>query len=715
MRGKFQSRIESIERFHQSLVVVTVLGILLIAVWLFGRSLVDMIAAIVTAALLYYFFEFLIGDSLKWLASIIIKPSVPLNSEPSESLARISSLDGDGNQIIEQYFQYKHVFSSLTWISLLPGGILVLTTSAYSGLVILACGSAALIVFTGALAKRLSVAIIPSEVGYLPIPVEKSIDRGELGKDVISNSENLELLASRLAQDNDHFLKPYYWGGLPIRDKSAAEHFFIHGDSGSGKSIVLKDMISQALARQLHQKDVRIFIDDPKQDMIPMLNDLGVSHYICVNPMAELGYGWDLSKDICSSAQAKAFGELMFPNIEGKSRYFSKAGANAVEIVLNYFNLVRPQSGWGFRDLILAFESYRSFEAIANRTREGRTFLEFQSDNKETFSNVMSTIISEMNDLSSLAAAIFECQEQGRSFSIQNWCNRKDSFPVLVLTRHPRSTSSLKVLQRLLFYFIAKETEMGPPVSYPRTWIFLDEARLVADIPELSEMVDMGRSKGMTLVMATQSYKDLNDAAKRNPNASSRFASRIANKILLAAKDEDAEWCSKQFGEAYKKALQEGVSVSTSANGTSTNRSYGWSEVKVDAVKKSSFLELPKASYNTGCSYYVVSDASIGGGLWFDKMSGSNFPPKPRTDSSFRWKEDAGSSFLPPWSDEERQSYMLDGEGEFENEITVKESEYSEPRLGYESQDFHSQEEDVDRPDDDDHDYEEPRIPGRDF
>ncbi len=452
-----------------------------------------------------------------------------------------------------------------------------------------------------------------------------SIDRGEMSKPTIQTSRELAKTANNIFRKSGQKVPPIYWGDLPIRDHVACEHFLIHGEIGSGKSIILKNLLSQAIQRRKSNPEIRIFVDDPKRDMVPCLIDMGVSDYTIINPFDSRSYVWNIYEDLSDTRQIDTFVTMMFPEEKSTDSFWPNNARQALTSIITYFVLKRVE--WDFRDLVLAFRYPTYCRQMAMQTGIGRGIIETLQEKQ--LASVFSDVLAKLGNFRTIAIASHEIRKQHpeRTFSVSAWMKRENDLPLLVFSRDPYAKAAMDKLCSLFFYFVSLEVHFQDELKYPKTWLFMDEALQLAHMPEISHLLDLGRSKGVTLCLSTQSANDYQKRADKYKNTSPSVVTRIPNKALLKVTGKDADFSSEQFGDVYKEAEQRGQSW-----GDRYSESRTVSEQQAKAVGPHIFRELRKADPDIGVPHYAISDTAICGGAWSANLPFNQWPPDSRVE-----------------------------------------------------------------------------------
>ena len=96
------------------------------------------------------------------------------------------------------------------------------------------------------------------------------------------------------------------WGTINVPKESATRHFLACGTTGSGKSLIQKRLMKEALKDVRRGADCRALIFDAKNDAVPFLKQVGIGGPIySLNPFesrmnAPTAVSWDVASDVTS-------------------------------------------------------------------------------------------------------------------------------------------------------------------------------------------------------------------------------------------------------------------------------------------------------------------------------------------------------------------------------------------------------------------------------
>ena len=445
---------------------------------------------------------------------------------------------------------------------------------------------------------------------------DHGLDRGVLAEPIPRNltQADLERADQLIATD---FHRPLNvpavrFAGVPIRESHVAQHFFFQGNIGSGKSVFMKELLLQVLERSFQDPRIRVLIHDPKGDFVTMLDDAygetAQSLYKVINPFDARGSAWNISRDL-GVLSTRRFANMLFPD-DTRDPFWPKISRVLFQAVVETFS--NNAKSWGLRDVLTACLCCDSLDAVLSRSPGGRRFKRLLNQTRGTKANIVQTLLAYLDDFVPLATASKEPEEKGRYFSILDWVRRSPNEPpILVMTGSHQAADVLASYYRGLIRLAADKLLDGPEVKNPITWLFIDEAQMMADLKELSGIADEGRSKGLVLVLATMNALKFEQKAAATSEKHTGFLMGLGNKALLRCDSELAVWSSKFFGRGWrtKTNLTQGSTLNTGRDAsTSASSSETTSDHETDLVPPSGFADLPSGSAVGGFHAFVKSE-----------------------------------------------------------------------------------------------------------
>lgn len=397
------------------------------------------------------------------------------------------------------------------------------------------------------------------------------------------------------------------WCGEDLPFEAAKFHFLLAGATGSGKTALLRILMQSVLAGG--NVPPKAIVYDPKQDFVPVVHGIlgarspmtgPLDLYACIlNPFDSRSVAWDIAADTTNPASARQVAATLVPeDPHSASPFFTRAAQDiAFGVILAFI-----ESGveWDFRDLVLALtlDPALTRKILEFSTSNANRVHSYFSESSETNLSVWSTLQTKIGPYEPIAAGFHHSRE---SISLREWLH-SDDRRVLILRTNQAVREAIDSLNAVLFRRLAEfildmpdQTEIAPE---DRIWVFLDEVREAGRLDGLRSLLNMGRSKGATVVLSFQDIEGLK--AVYGEHEALELTGQCGNKALLRLESPaTAEWTSSLFG------LERIVTTDRSSgiqSGSGAQVSSGESSRQVDRAKilPSDFLTLPNAGLAEG-------------------------------------------------------------------------------------------------------------------
>jgi len=364
-------------------------------------------------------------------------------------------------------------------------------------------------------------------------------------------------------------------GGVEIPNRTSKNNYLITGQTRSGKTTVLKQIMSQVLKLIGRGQDQRAIIYDPKGDLVSFLYGLlGENAPIKIlNPFDHRCVAWDMGKDIQTPAHAATVAKILVPEPErGNDNEFFRDGARTlIRSVQESFiltSLARVEAGqepfnWSLRDLCLALRDQKTLREILSRHEETEHALEYLD---RANNDVLVTVKGYLSEIEIIAAAW-----QGKpKISLKEFRDNKDGS-ILVLGNYREANSPLKALNNVILQRVIQLLLTDQESETVRSWLFLDEFTSLGKIDDFNVVLQEGLSKGVCTVLGFQNIEVVRHLyTKEIANA---IASECATKVFLKSEGAQAAWASEFLGKCEVWRCEDGSSVgdSFSSNKSNTN------------------------------------------------------------------------------------------------------------------------------------------------
>jgi type IV secretory pathway TraG/TraD family ATPase VirD4 len=443
---------------------------------------------------------------------------------------------------------------------------------------------------------------------------------------------------------------------IPI--DAAVTHFVVIGAPGSGKTVSIQLFLQSTAHRFMvplpGATPERLVIFDPKRDILSFLAALGLEgdSVSILNPFDARGITWDLARDINSEALTQHFAALLIPEERQSSApFFWQAAREVVEAVI--LGLAASYPGkWTLRDLLNALATTERIAAITSRSHKAKLKAERLLLDRTHFPAILSSIASKIGKFEVIAALWHNAANQ-RRFSVEEWLK---GHGVLVLGNHPNFRESIAPINSLLLRVLSGHLLTGPEVDGPRTWIVLDEFRWMEQVECIRELLNQGRSKGVSVLLGIQDIEGLK--VVYGDHAANEILGQCANKSFLRIGSyPTAEWAEKHFAAKEEIEIRTSIAKSKLLDAATTTRSYD--KVTRPLFLQGEFLELPDPK--TGILAGIHDVPRLGGVVATRELSRAvlemvkrsltsvpNEKPRPISDQQFPvWTPEEETLFLP--------------------------------------------------------------------
>jgi type IV secretory pathway TraG/TraD family ATPase VirD4 len=317
---------------------------------------------------------------------------------------------------------------------------------------------------------------------------------------------------------------------LSVRLQEESSHFLLMGDTGSGKSSLIRQLLEQ-----VERRNQAAIVYDPAIEFAPQFYRAERGDVI-LNPLdARMPY-WSPGEEIQHRAEALGFAKALFPDDRRDNRFFIESPRKIFARLLSFRPTAQEIAHWLQRPseidrLLQGTELASMIDTAAPSQRAG--------------------VLASLSMIGDSFQLVPERGDTTCSWSAHAWAQRRQGW--VFLTSTPQTIDRLRPLMTLwLDLLLMRLLAGGDPV-----WMFLDELPTLNKLPKLPEALALARKPNVRLVVGFQGRAQLE---ARYGTEAEAMVSQPATKVFLRTSEpRAAEWISKALGEIEHERLRESV------------------------------------------------------------------------------------------------------------------------------------------------------------
>ena len=361
---------------------------------------------------------------------------------------------------------------------------------------------------------------------------------------------------------------------VSISQDRETRHFFIMGAIGSGKTQIILNILQSIRERMKAGPEDRLIVYDNKSDMtanLPLPDD----QIILLAPWDARTWAWDIGKDIVNATDAATFAERLIP--ESKDKFWSEAPRQIVRACIQHLQATHG-TGWSWKDLSRALNTQESiigavmlyaptlapvFAGPGGPTNTGASLL----SSMNAFTGSINDLCRAWDNTDPFTGEEIEPGRVVPRVSLRDWALTPTvQRRVIILQGNKRYlTLERAYIQAIVSAFggIMNSPEM-PDSKTRRIWVLLDEFPQLGKLEQFSQYLEVGRSKGLCVILGIQDLSQLREIYGR---ATADVWASICGTYLVCRSQgvETVQWLTRFFGE--KTVQTRRISVTRSHNG----------------------------------------------------------------------------------------------------------------------------------------------------
>jgi hypothetical protein len=325
-----------------------------------------------------------------------------------------------------------------------------------------------------------------------------------------------------------------HWVRIPHTLESS--HILVMGDTGTGKSALIRQLLLQVEAR-----GETAIVYDPALEYTPQFFDPDRGDAI-LNPLDARTPFWTPADELRLDAEALTLAESLFPERPNENSFFSDAPRRIMAFLLTHrpdaAQIVAWLSDPAALDSLLAGTPYAvMIDPTAGPQRAG--------------------VLASLNMVADALQLLPREATTRQRWSATAWSTTRRGW--LFFTSTPETRARLVPLTSLwLDTLVLRLMNQDQPTSR-RTWFVIDELASLQRLPQLHTAMTEARKSNSPLVLGFQGRSQL---AKRYGLDAEAMLSQPATKVFLRTSEpEAAKWISQTLGEVETERLRQSRSA----------------------------------------------------------------------------------------------------------------------------------------------------------
>lgn len=397
-------------------------------------------------------------------------------------------------------------------------------------------------------------------------------------------------------------------GGIPMPTANENLHLLISGATGSGKSVLLRNMAASVLKRsqddmarhlpgQTPARNDRMIVIDPNGDL---LSKFWQPNDVILNPYDARSQGWSFFNEVRADYDWKRLARSMVPMSQDRNaEEWNDFGRLLLrETAKKLYELQGEEASIMDLFRLCTIEDPKVLKQFLEGTLAESLFVGSSEASKALSSArfVLSNKLSEHTGM-----------KPGR-FSIRDWLAKPDGGNLYINWREDMMSSMKPLVSSWADVFITSILSM-PESARRRWWLFIDELASLEALPSLEAGLTKGRKNGLRVVAGLQSTSQLEHIYGRTMATTIRASFR--NLAVLGGSRTDPQ-TAKDMSESLGKHEVERPKFSISRSADNRNTSDNMERVTEEVVTAAQIQALSAlGGYVALAGDYAITKVSL--------------------------------------------------------------------------------------------------------
>jgi type IV secretory pathway TraG/TraD family ATPase VirD4 len=319
---------------------------------------------------------------------------------------------------------------------------------------------------------------------------------------------------------------------LRVSNQAESSHFLLMGDSGTGKSVIMRQF-----AQQIEGRGESAIIYDPALEYVTEFYDESRGDVI-LNPLDTRMPYWSPADEIQHEAEALTVAASLFPDSHRENPFFVEGPRKVFAHLLT----LKPSP----EELVW----WLSHEQELDRRLKGT---ELAAMIYPGASAQRAGVLASLNMVADSLKMLPKKQDASRSWTAAEWSKKRQGW--IFLTSTPEVRKRLLPLTSLwLDLLVLRLMNQGRPGPRP-VWFLLDELASLQRLPQLHTAITENRKSNNPVVLGFQGRSQLE--ARYGLDAEAMLSQPATKVFLRTSEPKSAKWISEAIGQVELERVQE--------------------------------------------------------------------------------------------------------------------------------------------------------------
>ena len=319
---------------------------------------------------------------------------------------------------------------------------------------------------------------------------------------------------------------------LRIPRSAENKHFLVVGDTGSGKTSIIRQMLSQ-----VERRGECAIVYDPACEFVKQFYDEHRGDVV-LNPLdARMPY-WSPSAELRRRAEAKALAVSMFQPEGVTNKFFVEAPQKIFAHLLTF--LPRPD------ELVTWMSNEEEIDKRVRRT-EYWALIDKRAPHQRT------GVLGSLNMCADSFRLLPRQEETTSTWTATKWAEERRGW--IFITSRPTLREALRPLISLWIDLLVLRLLNEPDPGQKPVWFVIDELASLQRLPQLHTAITENRKSQNPVVLGFQGRSQME--ARYGEDAEAMLSQPATKIFLRTSEPRAAKWVSEAIGEVEIERLRE--------------------------------------------------------------------------------------------------------------------------------------------------------------